>query len=114
MKNNSEIMYPSVNKLYQDVLALLKHFGFEMTMAESTVLREEAKKMSEYLKEKETKEEWVYFNVEKEIMTRFFWHYYGINLEEYSNLIKTEYKKDALKDLLKYVQEKIRKDTELI
>ena len=49
-----------------------------------------------------------------EIFERFFWHYYGVNICEYLNGIKKEYQKQAKKDLYKFLQEKLRKDRELI
>jgi hypothetical protein len=49
-----------------------------------------------------------------EIFERFFFHYYGINLSEYYKNIKEKDFEKSRNDLYKYVQEKLRKDRELI
>ncbi len=100
------------DKKYQNVLYILKRYGFEMTMAESSTLRETIKKITEEINEEKIKTNET--NIEKEILTRFFWYYYEINLEEYLRMTKITHREDAIKDLFKHIQEKIRKDTELI
>lgn len=53
-----------------------------------------------------------------EIFQRFFWHYYGIDLNEYylnqKEIDDYEGFKKQEKDLFAYVQEKLRKERELI
>ena len=83
-------------------------------MAKSSVLRETIDKVSNEVKELEENKKEVPFNIEKEIIVRFIWYYYGINFDEYLNMTKTKYHTKAIRDFFQHIQEKIRKDTELI
>jgi hypothetical protein len=47
-----------------------------------------------------------------EIFKRFFWHFYGININEYFRNTEEEYQKDAERDLFRYVQ-KLKENSEL-
>ena len=94
--------------------------GFEVTPAEATFLKQtirdifnENDKIEEEAK-KSGKETMDLIFTYPEIFERFFWHYYGINLHEYLRHMPQNDQKKARLDLYKYVQEKLRKDMELI
>ena len=112
-----------VKKWYQEVLTELEDDNFKVTPAESVFLRQtirdvfnENDKIMEDC-EKSGKKTWDAMATYPEIFDRFFWHFYGINLPEYYKSVGIETPEDikkATKDLYKYVQEKLRKDGELV
>jgi len=100
---------------YQAVLKDLNRGGFQLTPTDATYLRQtirEIFKKNDMLSKKgiDMNRTFTY----PEIFQSFFWHYYGINLNEYFKNYKwTEQDEKATKDLYRYVQ-KLRKDRELI
>jgi hypothetical protein len=109
-----------VKQWYQEILKDLCRNGFEPTPAEAVFLRQTIRECFDENDrteqwEKETgKESMDYLWTYPEIFERFFLHYYGVNVSEYLRGINPEYQQQAKKDLYRYVQEKLRKDRELI
>ena len=109
-----------VKTQYRAILDFLNKYDFNVTPAESTLIRKEIidcieennKSKENFLRSR--KRNLDYLQLQKEVFYRFFLHYYGINIQEYFDFTKKEYHGDALKDLFKYIQEKLRKDKELI
>lgn len=109
-----------VKTQYRAILDFLNKYDFNVTPAESTLIRKEIidcieennKSKENFLKSR--KRNLDYLQLQKEVFYRFFLHYYGINIQEYFDFTKKEYHGDALKDLFKYIQKKLRKDKELI
>ncbi len=105
---------------YQEVLLSLRTDGFEPTPAEAVFLRqvirdcfeENNKIINAYKKNK--KESMDALQTFYEIFERFFIQYYGVSPHNFLEIIRREDKKNAEKDLYKYIQEKLRKDKELI
>lgn len=109
-----------VKQWYQDTLDILRRDGFRPTPAESVYLRQVIK---ECLDEDDRTE-----RIEKEtgavsmdvifthpeIFKRFFINYYGINITQCLGDVKPEHYQQAKRDLYEYIQEKLRKDGELI
>jgi hypothetical protein len=108
----------NVKKWYQEVLSDLKRGGFEVTPAEAVFLRQTIRDVFEENDKITNKESMDRLFSYPEIMSRFFWQYYGINLREYFNEAdgakEGKESKKQEEDLFKYVQEKLRKDRELI
>ena len=103
-----------VQKRYQHVLEIFKRYDFDITMAESSLLRETTRKTLGEVAQLEKNNKNPNFYIDQEIICRFFWYYYGINFNEYLKLTKLEYQEKAVKDFFQHVKEKLRKDTELI
>ena len=99
-------------KYYQRVLEILKEQGLNSTMAEASMLRDTTKKVLDEIKDKNVQE--LNFSIDKEIVYRFFWHSYGINLRNHLDHVDIRSREEVLRDLIKYAQEKLRKDSELI
>jgi len=108
------------NGRYQNILYHLREYGFEPTPAEASCLRQLAREcIDEDIKDDKFIEESGRENmdgilVSTEIIKRFFWHYYGVNLNEYFMGAKKEDLAKTRRDLYKYVQEKLRPEKELI
>lgn len=98
----------------------LKQDGFEPTPSEAVFLRQvirdcliEKEEIKKY--EKETgKASLNRLILIPEIIWRFFFQYYGVDQNSYLKIIKEDQQDDAIRDLYKYIQEKLRKDKELI
>lgn len=109
-----------VKKWYQEILADLRRNGFEPSPAEAVFLRQTIRECFdendriEQIDKETGKESMDYLFTYPEIFERFFLHYYGVNVSEYLRGIKPEYQKQAKRDLYKYLQEKLRKDREII
>ena len=109
-----------VKKYYQEVLEDLRKNGFEPTPAEAIFLKQTIREcFDENDKIAISKDQTGKSNMDSlwtypEIFERFFWHFYGINVSEYIRGIKPECQDQAQNDMYKYVQEKLRKNRELI
>ncbi|MDD2656197.1 MAG: hypothetical protein PHQ18_01355 [Patescibacteria group bacterium] len=118
--NSDEKFEQNVMEWYREVLEHLRRDGFEPTPAEATFLRKIIRKLFDEHDEITKKEQktgkhimekpWTY----PEIFERFFQQYYGVDVSEFLTNTKEEYREQAKKDLFRYVQEKLRKDRELI
>lgn len=109
-----------VKKWYQEILADLKSGGFEITPTEAVFLRKTIRDVfnqnERIIKDskKSGKKSMDVMFAYPEIFSRFFSQLYGIDLHAYYKNIKPEDSKKATRDLYEYVQEKLRKDKELI
>lgn len=114
-------------EFYKDVLSYFRGGGYEISPAEAVFLKQtvrdclsEQNKIDESFK-KTKKEHMDNLWTIPEVIIRFYWHYYGINLVEYfkntefiedSNESAEQLKKQQ-KDLFEYIK-KLREDRELM
>ena len=106
-----------VKEWYQDMLASFVRHGFELTPAEAVYLRQLIKECIEQNRKEDpldNKSGFDNVDILLEVVERFFWNYYGINFEESFINVKSKDKKQVEEDLFRYIQEKLRKDREMI
>ena len=122
-QNNNLEFEERAKELYLETLNDLKDWKFEITPAESVFLRQSVRdvlKNNDEIKAGDIKSGKGMFSLTEgsfEVIRQFFWHYYGINIDDYESSDKSLSIEDRIKqreDLYRYIQEKIRKDTELI
>jgi hypothetical protein len=104
---------PKQDEKYKHVLDILKIYNFKPTMADSFALKETINKILKEVKELEEKDEAIDFSIDTEIIIRFFWYYYKINLEEHLRNTKKEFQENIIRELFDYAQ-KSREESELI
>lgn len=110
-----------INKTYLEILNNLKIlYEYELTPAEAVFLRqltleclnETETTLRNYDKNKKiTNDALITY---QEIIDRFFFYYHGINVDDILGTLEGEERMKRKKELLKYIQEKLRKDRELI
>lgn len=112
-----------VKKMYLETLSDLKSWDFEVTPAESVFLRQTVRDVLEnndQIKDGDIESGKGMLSMTQgsfEVIRRFLWHYHGIDIDYYENSDKSLSIDDDIKqrkDLYRYIQEKIRKDRELI
>jgi hypothetical protein len=109
-----------VKPWYQDTLDILRRDGFSPTMAEAVYLRQVIKEClddddrTERIERETSRVSMDVIVTHIEIFFRFFINYYGINITECLKNIKPKHRQQAKRDLYKDIQEKLRKDRELI
>ncbi len=95
---------------YQEVLMYLQQaIGFDPTPAEATYLRQ----LAEECLLEDAKSEKDGIDTFNEILERFFWNYYGVNLSDMPKAISSKSPEENSKIFLEYIK-KLRKDKELI
>lgn len=109
-----------IKKWYREIVETLRRDGFEPTPSEAVYLRrlirecfEENQKIDAF-EEQTGKVSWDHLWTFPEIIERFFFHYFGVNVGQHLRLIKPEYQKQERRDVYRYCQEKLRKDREMI
>ena len=116
--SDNEDQHEKVLSWYRAILRDLRGIGFEPSPAESVFLRQSIQKCfdkNEALEQiEENKESMDYLFTFPEIIERFFFHYYGVNYYEYFRSINIKYRKEAMRGLCEYIQEKLRKEMELM
>ena len=122
-QNNNLEFEERVKELYLETLSDLKDWNFEVTPAEAVFLRQTVRdvlKGNDQILNGDIKSGKGILSLTGgsfEVIRRFFWHFYGINLDDHESSDKSLSIEDRIKqreDLYKYIQEKLRKDTELI